>query len=139
MTRRSSRLSRDFSARSPASVARRPLLQRIRERFDQTKDNAESVAFGIRTTGRLITGAALIMVAVFGGFAAGSLTPLQQMGFGLGVAVLIDATIIRMVLVPAAIALLGDWNWYMPNWLNWLPDLRVEVAEPTTPATASDD
>ena len=76
------------------------LLSRIRERFDQTQDNTESVTFGIRSTGRLITGAALIMVAVFWGFAAGDLVGLQQMGFGLGLAVLLDATIVRMVPGP---------------------------------------
>ena len=110
------------------------LLSRIRERFDQTGDNTGSVAFGVRTTGRLITGAALIMVAVFGGFASGNLVPLQQMGFGLGVAILLDATIVRMVLVPSAMKLLGDWNWYLPRWLRWLPDIRVDVeqAPPTS-------
>ncbi|PKB79571.1 MAG: hypothetical protein BZY88_12785 [SAR202 cluster bacterium Io17-Chloro-G9] len=102
------------------------LLSRIRERFDMTGDNTESVAFGIRATGRLITGAALIMVAVFWGFAAGDLVGLQQMGFGLGLAILLDATIVRMVLVPASMKLLGTWNWYLPKWLQWLPDLRVE-------------
>ena len=103
------------------------LLSRIRERFDQTQDNTGSVAFGIRTTGRLITGAALIMVAVFGGFAFGGITvDIQQFGFGMGVAILLDATIVRMVLVPAAMQLLGDWNWYLPKWLHWLPDIRVE-------------
>ena len=101
------------------------LLSRIRERFDQTQDNTESVAFGIRSTGRLITGAALIMVAVFWGFAAGDLVGLQQMGFGLGTAILLDATIIRMVLVPASMKILGKWNWYLPSWLDWLPDFRV--------------
>ena len=115
------------------------LMSRIRERFDQTQDNVGSVAFGIRTTGRLITGAALIMVAVFGGFAfAGSTVDLQQFGFGLGVAVLLNATIVRMVLVPAAMKLLGDWNWYLPRWLNWLPDLRLEV-ELAPAETASAD
>ena len=116
------------------------LLSRIRERFDQTGDNTESVAFGIRSTGRLITGAALIMVAVFWGFAAGDLLPLQQMGFGLGIAILLDATIVRMVLVPALMRLLGKWNWYLPPWLEWLPDLRVEVEEAPTAVlgTASD-
>ena len=74
------------------------LLSRIRERFDQTRDNAGSVAFGIRTTGRLITGTALIMVAVFGGFAfGGSTVDLQQFGFGMAIAILLDATIVRMV------------------------------------------
>ena len=102
------------------------LLSRIRERFDQTGDNTESVAFGIRSTGRLITGAALIMVAVFWAFAAGDLVGLQQMGFGLGIAILIDATIVRMVLVPASMKLLGERNWYLPSALSWLPDFRVE-------------
>ncbi len=102
------------------------LLSRIRERFDQTQDNTDSVAFGIRSTGRLITGAALIMVAVFLGFAAGDIVGLQQMGFGLGIAILLDATIVRMILVPASMKLLGKWNWYLPNWLEWMPDLRVE-------------
>jgi uncharacterized membrane protein YdfJ with MMPL/SSD domain len=110
------------------------LLSRVRERFLQTGDNSEAVAYGLRSTGRLITGAALIMVAVFGGFALGDLVGIQQMGFGLAVAVLIDATIVRSILVPAAMALLGDRNWYLPRWLAWLPDLRVEGAPaPTTP------
>jgi RND superfamily putative drug exporter len=68
------------------------------------------------------------MVAVFGGFASGRLVMFQQMGFGLGIAVLIDATVIRSILVPSAMALLGDKNWYLPSWLKWLPDLRVEGA-----------
>ena len=114
------------------------LLSRIREHYDQTKDNPGSVAFGIRTTGRLITGAALIMVAVFWGFAAGDIVGLQQMGFGLGVAILLDATIVRMVLVPAEMKLLGKWNWYLPSVLNWLPDIRVGV-ERTEAAPASSD
>ena len=101
------------------------LLSRIRERFFQTHDNANSVAYGIRSTGRLITGAALIMVAVFVGFAAGDLVMFQQMGFGLAVSVLLDATIVRSVLVPASMKLLGDWNWYLPRWLNWLPKISV--------------
>ncbi len=102
------------------------LLSRIKEHYDQTHRNAESVAVGLQSTARIITGAALIMVAVFGGFAAGRLVMLQQVGFGLAVAVLIDATIIRSVLVPASMALLGKWNWYLPSWLNWLPNLHVE-------------
>ena len=102
------------------------LLSRIRERFDATHNNTESVAFGLRTTGGLITGAAAIMVAVFAGFAAGDLVMMQQMGFGLGIAVLLDATIVRSVLVPASMKLLGRWNWYLPAWLGWLPDPHVE-------------
>jgi RND superfamily putative drug exporter len=105
------------------------LLSRIRERFDFTGDNTESVAYGLRTTGGLITGAALIMVAVFGGFAAGRLAPLQQMGFGLAVAVFLDATVVRSILVPSSMKLLGNLNWYLPSWLQWLPQLRVEGRE----------
>ncbi len=102
------------------------LLSRIREHYDLTGRNTESVAVGLHSTAKIITGAALIMVAVFGGFAAGRLVMLQQMGFGLGVAVLLDATLVRSILVPSAMALLGDRNWYLPRWLTWLPDLRVE-------------
>jgi RND superfamily putative drug exporter len=102
------------------------LLTRIREEYDKTQDNAEAVAYGLRTTGGIITGAAIIMVAVFSGFAAGRLTPLEQMGFGLSVAVFIDATIVRSILVPSSMRLLGDRNWYLPSWLEWLPKLNVE-------------
>ncbi|MFQ5553789.1 MAG: MMPL family transporter [Acidimicrobiia bacterium] len=105
------------------------LLTRIREHFDRTGDNRASVAHGLRTTGAIITGAALIMVAVFGGFAAGELVPLQQMGFGLAVAVFLDATIVRSILVPAAMRLMGDINWYLPRWLEWLPQIDIEGHE----------
>jgi len=74
-------------------------------------DNRESVRFGVQTTAGMITGAALIMVAVFAGFAMGELTMFQQMGFGLAIAVILDATIVRTVLVPASMSLLGKWNW----------------------------
>lgn len=113
------------------------LLSRIRERFDQTGDNEASIAFGLTSTAGLITGAALIMVAVFAGFALGGLTDLQQTGFGLAVAVLVDATIVRSVLVPASMQLLGKWNWYLPGWLLWLPQLRVE-ATPAGQRTTKD-
>jgi RND superfamily putative drug exporter len=106
------------------------LLSRIQERYGQTLDNTDAVAFGLRTTGGIITGAAAIMVAVFAGFAAGRLVFLQETGFGLAVAVLIDATLVRSVLVPAAMRLLGNWNWYLPSWLGWLPQLRIEGAAP---------
>jgi RND superfamily putative drug exporter len=102
------------------------LLSRIRERFAQTGDNSGSVAYGVGSTARLITGAALIMVAVFTGFAIGDLVMFQQMGFGLAVALIIDATIIRSVLVPASMQLLGEWNWYLPRWLSWIPDAHLE-------------
>ena len=91
------------------------LLSRIRERYLQTGDNTEAVAFGVGSTARLITGAALIMVAVFAGFASGDLVMFQQMGFGLAVALLIDATLIRTVLLPATMQLLGERNWYLPS------------------------
>lgn len=107
------------------------LLSRIREEYDKTHDNTEAVAYGLRTTAGIITGAALIMVAVFIGFAAGRLGPLQQMGFGLAVAVFMDATIVRTLLVPAGMRLLGDLNWYLPRWLQWLPQIHVEGREPT--------
>jgi putative drug exporter of the RND superfamily len=110
------------------------LLSRIREEYDKTRDNTEAVAYGLRTTAGIITGAALIMVAVFIGFAAGRLGPLQQMGFGLAVAVFMDATIVRSLLVPASMRLLGDWNWYLPRWLRWLPQVHVEGREPEHPA-----
>ena len=105
------------------------LLSRIRERYDQRHDNTDAVAFGLRSTARIITGAALIMVAVFGAFAS-DLVGFQQVGFGLAVAVFLDATIVRMVLVPASMRLLGHANWYFPSFLGWLPDLRVEGEEP---------
>ena len=105
------------------------MLSRIRERYDQTRNNAESVAYGLRSTAALITGAALIMVAVFSGFAAGDMVVNQQAGFGLAVAVLLDATLVRGILVPASMQLLGRRNWYLPSMLNWLPDLRVEGGE----------
>ena len=110
------------------------LLSRIRERYNETGDNSASVAYGVRSTAAVITGAALIMVAVFGGFALGDISALQQMGFGLGFAILLDATIIRTIVVPASMKLLGDWNWYLPSWLQWLPNLSVEgLATPQEP------
>jgi putative drug exporter of the RND superfamily len=106
------------------------LLSRIQERYGHTLDNRDAVSFGLRTTGGIITGAAVIMVAVFAGFAAGQLVELQQTGFGLAVAVLIDATLVRSVLVPAAMRLLGRRNWYLPSPLGWLPQLRIEGGAP---------
>jgi RND superfamily putative drug exporter len=119
------------------------LLSRIREEYEKTHDNTEAVAYGLRTTAGIITGAALIMVVVFTAFASGSLGPLQQMGFGLAVAVFMDATIVRTLLVPAGMRLLGDLNWYLPKWLQWLPKLNIEGHEPDlvdvgTPATAGE-
>ena len=105
------------------------LISRIKERYDRTRDNTEAVAYGLHSTGGIITGAALIMVVVFGAFAAGETITNQLMGFGLAVAVLIDATLVRSVLVPASMEVLGRGNWYLPPWLQWIPDLQVEAPE----------
>jgi RND superfamily putative drug exporter len=120
------------------------LLSRIKEHYDETGDNAASVAHGLRSTAGIISGAALIMVAVFAGMASGDLVVFQQVGFGLAMAVIFDATVIRMVLVPASMELLGDWNWYFPTWLEWLPKINIEgarqpaeVAEPAAPGVAA--
>jgi len=106
------------------------LLSRIKERYDQTGSTVEAVTHGVSSTARLITGAALIIVAVFGGFAMGDLVMFQQMGFGVAIALLIDATIIRSVLMPAAMRILDRWNWYLPSWLEWLPRIEVERERP---------
>ena len=106
------------------------LLSRIRERYTQTGNTDAAISFGIGSTARLITGAALIIVAVFWGFAMGDTIAFQQMGFGVAVALLIDATIVRSILLPAAMTLLGERNWYLPSWLTWLPHVQVEGAEP---------
>jgi RND superfamily putative drug exporter len=102
------------------------LLSRIREHFDEVKDTAEAVRWGVASTARIITGAALIIVAVFSGFARGDLVMFQQMGFGVAVSLLLDATIIRSVVLPSVMVMLGDRNWYLPRWLEWLPHLNVE-------------
>jgi uncharacterized membrane protein YdfJ with MMPL/SSD domain len=110
------------------------LLSRIRERYLESGDSKEAVAWGVASTARLITGAALIIVVVFLGFAMGDLIMFQQMGFGVAVALLIDATIIRSILVPAAMTLLGKWNWYLPTWLQWLPEVHIEGGGKPSPA-----
>ena len=107
------------------------LLSRIREHYDRTGDTRESVVFGISSTSGLITGAALIMVAVFGGMASGEFVVFQQIGFGLAVAVALDVTVVRTLVMPATMALLGKWNWYLPRWLAWLPGVELEKQTPT--------
>ena len=102
------------------------MLSRIKEHYDETGNHAESVAFGLRTTARIITGAALIMVAVFGGFALGEIAFFQSMGFGLGAAVLLDATIVRSLLVPSVLRILGRSSWYFPTALRWIPNVSIE-------------
>ena len=115
------------------------LLSRIHERYTQTGDPSDAVVVGVGSTARIITGAALIIVAVFCGFAAGDLAMFQQMGLGVAVALLLDATVVRSVLMPAALAILGDGAWYLPRWLGWLPRLTIEGpgASPASRAPAS--
>ena len=118
------------------------LLSRIREEYVRTGDNAESVARGLAGTGRVVTSAALIMVAVFLSFVASPVPSLKMLGLGLATAILIDATIVRMVLVPATMALLGKANWWLPAWLDRvLPHLTIEGAahDGAAPESAYDD
>jgi RND superfamily putative drug exporter len=113
------------------------LLSRIREEYDRTKNNAVAVADGLASTARVITAAALIMFCVFGAFALGDDRQLKLFGLGLGIAVLLDATIVRMVLVPATMELLGDRNWWLPKWLDRiLPRIKVEGAHHVAPVPA---
>jgi uncharacterized membrane protein YdfJ with MMPL/SSD domain len=103
------------------------VLSRIKEAHEKGMSNEESVSAGIKATAATITSAAAIMVAVFTIFAFTRNIGLKQFGVGLGVAVLIDATLIRSILLPASMKLLGDWNWYLPSWLEWIP--RIKMAE----------
>jgi RND superfamily putative drug exporter len=108
------------------------LLSRMREEWDLTHDNEHAVAYGLEHTGRIITAAAIIMIAAFSGFTFGSFVGLQEFGLGLSAAILLDATVVRMVLVPAVMKLLGDWNWYLPARLRRA--LRVGPASPARAA-----
>jgi RND superfamily putative drug exporter len=113
------------------------LMSRIKERYDQSGSTHDAVAWGIASTARIITGAALIIVVVFAGFAAGQLVMFQQMGFGIAVALLIDATVIRSVVLPSVLGLLDKRSWYLPSWLEWLPHVEVERSSSPTPADAA--
>jgi RND superfamily putative drug exporter len=105
------------------------LLARIREEYLKTGDNTEAVGWGLEHTAAIITSAAAIMITVFGAFAFASLVPIKAMGFGLAFAVFIDATVVRVVLVPATMRLLGKWNWWLPGWLDrLLPRVSLEQA-----------
>ncbi len=108
------------------------LMSRIKERWDETGSTHAAVVGGVTSTARIITGAALIIVVVFAGFAAGKLVMFQQMGFGVAVALLLDATIIRSIVLPSTLALLDGRSWYLPRWLDWLP--HVDVEAPTSRA-----
>ena len=112
------------------------LLSRIREGVQRGLSTDEAVSQGIRSTAGVITSAALVMVAVFAVFIALSMLFFKQFGVGLSVAILIDATIVRGVLLPASMKLLGDWNWYIPSWLEWLPDLGLSETD-AAPETRS--
>jgi uncharacterized membrane protein YdfJ with MMPL/SSD domain len=103
------------------------ILTRIREAYDRGRSTEDAVTHGIKTTAGVVTSAAVVMISVFAIFATLSLLIFKQLGVGLAVAVLIDATIIRGVLLPATMKLLGDWNWYLPKWLEWIP--RVSPAD----------
>ena len=102
------------------------ILSRVREAWKGGMSSADAVAHGIKTTAGTITSAAIIMVAVFAEFATQSGLDTKQMGVGLAFAIFVDATIIRGVLLPASMKLLGDWNWYLPRWLQWMPELDIE-------------
>jgi uncharacterized membrane protein YdfJ with MMPL/SSD domain len=102
------------------------ILSRVKELVDRGVPTEEAVSRGIRRTASTVTAAAAVMVAVFAVFASLRTLDIKQMGVGLAVAVLLDATLIRGVLLPAAMKLLGDWNWYLPRWLEWLPRLTME-------------
>jgi uncharacterized membrane protein YdfJ with MMPL/SSD domain len=115
------------------------ILSRIREAFDRGMTTEDAVAHGIKTTAGTVSSAALVMVGAFGIFATLPFLDFKEMGIGLAAAVLIDATIVRAVLLPASMRLLGDWNWYLPRWLSWLPRLEhgEEPDAPPVPAAAA--
>ena len=109
------------------------LLSRVKEEYLVSRDNAQSVIFGISNTARVITSAALIMISVFLGFVANPDPILKMMGLGLATAIFVDATIVRVVLVPASMKLLGDANWWFPKRLSWLPRLDIDGEESLPP------
>jgi uncharacterized membrane protein YdfJ with MMPL/SSD domain len=104
------------------------ILSRVREAYDRGLSNEEAVAYGIKSTAGVVTSAAVVMVGTFSVFALLPVIDMKEMGIGLAAAILIDATLIRAVLLPATMKLLGDRNWYLPSWLGWLPRLEHERA-----------
>jgi uncharacterized membrane protein YdfJ with MMPL/SSD domain len=122
------------------------ILSRVREAYDGGMSTADAVSHGIKSTASVVTAAAIVMVAVFSIFATLSMVEFKQFGVGLGMAVLIDATLVRGVLLPATMKLLGDWNWYLPRWLEWLPHVAsaegafsppAQIAEAATDGAAA--
>jgi uncharacterized membrane protein YdfJ with MMPL/SSD domain len=112
------------------------IVGRIREAFDRGMKTQDAVEHGIKSTASVVTSAAIVMVAVFAIFASLGALMLKEMGVGLAVAVFVDATIVRAVLLPATMKLLGDWNWYLPKHLQWLPKVRPEHEAEPEPARA---
>jgi RND superfamily putative drug exporter len=112
------------------------ILSRVREAYDRGMSTADAVEHGITTTAGVVSSAALVMVGAFAVFALMPILDMKEMGIGLAAAVLIDATIVRAVLLPATMKLLGDWNWYLPKWLDWLPRLEHEPTPAPAPAAA---
>jgi RND superfamily putative drug exporter len=113
------------------------ILSRIREAFDRGMSTEDAITHGIKTTAGTVTSAAIVMVGAFAIFATLPILDMKQMGIGLAAAALIDATIVRGVLLPASMKLLGDWNWYLPSWLGWLPSLERQVAPAPKPVPAT--
>jgi RND superfamily putative drug exporter len=109
------------------------ILSRVKEAHDGGMPTEDAVAHGIKATASVVTSAAIVMVAVFAIFATLAMIDFKMMGIGLAVAVLLDASIVRAILLPSVMKLLGDWNWYLPRWLEWLPDFKIEA-----PATRPD-
>ena len=103
------------------------ILSRVREAYDRGMKTEDAVSYGIKQTAGVVTSAAIVMVFVFSIFGTLDIIMLKQFGVGLAAAVLIDATIVRAVLLPASMKLLGDWNWYLPRWLEWLPRVGHEA------------
>src|SRR5213592_1454932 len=113
------------------------IISRIRESYDAGASMDDAIAHGIKSTAGVVTSAAVVMVAVFSIFAALSMLMFKQFGVGLAAAILIDATLVRGVLLPATMKLLGERNWYLPNWLAWLPSLEPEPTSSDPEANAA--
>jgi uncharacterized membrane protein YdfJ with MMPL/SSD domain len=113
------------------------ILSRVREAYDRGMSTDDAVAYGIKTTAGTVTSAAVVMVGAFLIFATLPFLDFKEMGIGLAAAVLIDATIVRAFLLPASMKLLGDWNWYLPKWLEWLPQVKHETQPDAVPVPAA--
>ena len=116
---------------TPVRIVALVVIGRIRELYDRGESMDDAISHGIKRTAGVVTSAAVVMVFVFSVFAVLSMLFFKQFGVGLAAAILIDATIVRAVLLPATMKLLGDWNWYLPSWLQWLP--RLEPASEPAP------